>query len=174
MRLPKQGPISARLNKRAAGFEIMPTRLASRVLPRPPAPGIFMMEKILMAEIKIISTKAAPAAIGPYVQGKIVGGLLFASGQVPLVPETGKLAEGGIDAQARQALTNVKALVEAAGSSMDRVLKTTCYLKNISDFAAFNEIYAEFFPQNPPARSCVGGIDLPKDALCEIEVIALA
>lgn len=126
-----------------------------------------------MAEIKVISTRAAPAAIGPYVQGKIAGGLLFASGQVPLVPESGKLAEGGIAEQARQALNNVKALVEAAGSSMDRVLKTTCYLKDINDFAAFNEVYAGFFPENPPARSCVGGIDLPKGALCEIEVIAL-
>ena len=117
---------------------------------------------------------AAPtaAAIGPYVQGKIVNGFLFASGQIPLVPSTGALAEGGIEEQARQALTNVKALVEAAGSDLSKVVKTTCFLKDINDFAAFNAVYAEFFKENAPARSCVGGIDLPKGALCEVEVIA--
>ncbi|MGN0909720.1 MAG: RidA family protein [Succinivibrio sp.] len=125
-----------------------------------------------MAEVKVVSTKAAPAAIGPYVQGKVVGGLLFASGQIPLDPATGKLAEGGIEAQARQALKNVKALVEAAGADLSKVVKTTCFLKDIGDFAAFNKVYAEFFTGDAPARSCVGGIDLPKGALCEIEVIA--
>ncbi len=125
-----------------------------------------------MSTIKVISTDNAPAAIGPYVQGKIVGGLLFASGQIPLDPKTGKLVEGGISAQAKQALTNVKALVEAAGSDMSKVVKTTCFLKDIADFSAFNEVYATFFSGDAPARSCVGGIDLPKGALCEIEVIA--
>lgn len=125
-----------------------------------------------MSTIKVISTDNAPAAIGPYVQGKIVGGLLFASGQIPLDPKTGKLVEGGISAQAKQALTNIKALVEAAGSDMSKVVKTTCFLKDIADFSAFNEVYATFFSGDAPARSCVGGIDLPKGALCEIEVIA--
>ena len=125
-----------------------------------------------MSDVKIVSTTKAPAAIGPYVQGKIVNGFLFASGQIPLVPSTGALAEGGIEEQARQALTNVKALVEAAGSDLSKVVKTTCFLKDINDFAAFNAVYAEFFKVEPPARSCVGGIDLPKGALCEVEVIA--
>lgn len=125
-----------------------------------------------MSEIKVISTENAPAAIGPYVQGKIVGGLLFASGQIPLNPKTGSMVEGGIEEQARQALNNVKALVEAAGSDLSKVVKTTCFLKDIADFAAFNSVYAEFFNASAPARSCVGGIDLPKGALCEIEVIA--
>lgn len=125
-----------------------------------------------MSDVKIVSTTKAPAAIGPYVQGKIVNGFLFASGQIPLVPSTGALAEGGIEEQARQALTNVKALVEAAGSDLSKVVKTTCFLKDINDFAAFNAVYAEFFKENAPARSCVGGIDLPKGALCEVEVIA--
>ena len=125
-----------------------------------------------MSDVKIVSTTKAPAAIGPYVQGIIVNGFLFASGQIPLVPSTGALAEGGIEEQARQALTNVKALVEAAGSDLSKVVKTTCFLKDINDFAAFNAVYAEFFKENAPARSCVGGIDLPKGALCEVEVIA--
>lgn len=125
-----------------------------------------------MSDVKIVSTTKAPAAIGPYVQGKIVNGFLFASGQIPLVPSTGALVEGGIEEQARQALTNVKALVEAAGSDLSKVVKTTCFLKDINDFAAFNAVYAEFFKENAPARSCVGGIDLPKGALCEVEVIA--
>lgn len=125
-----------------------------------------------MSTVKIIATPNAPAAIGPYVQAKVVNGFLYASGQIPLIPETGKLAEGGIEEQARQALKNVQALVEAAGSSLDKVVKTTCFLNDINDFAAFNGVYAEFFKENPPARSCVGGIDLPKGALCEIEVIA--
>lgn len=125
-----------------------------------------------MSDIKVVSTKAAPAAIGPYVQGKIVGNMLFASGQIPLDPASGEIVAGGIREQARQALSNVKALVEAAGSDLEHVVKTTCFLKNISDFASFNEVYAEFFSNNAPARSCVGGIDLPKGALCEIEIIA--
>jgi len=125
-----------------------------------------------MSDIKIISTQNAPAAIGPYVQGKVINGFLFASGQIPLNPATGAMVEGGIEAQARQALLNVKALVEAAGSDLSKVVKTTCFLKDIGDFAAFNAVYAEFFKTEAPARSCVGGIDLPKGALCEIEVIA--
>ena len=125
-----------------------------------------------MASSTVVSTKNAPAAIGPYVQAKVIGNLIFASGQIPLVPETGAMAEGGIKEQARQALKNVENLLTAAGSGLDKVVKTTCFLNNISDFADFNSVYAEFFKENPPARSCVGGIDLPKGALCEIEVIA--
>lgn len=125
-----------------------------------------------MTDIKIISTPNAPAAIGPYVQGKIVGNMLYASGQIPLNPTSGQMVEGGIKEQARQALNNVKALVEAAGTDLEHVVKTTCFLKDIADFASFNEVYAEFFTKNAPARSCVGGIDLPKGALCEIEIIA--
>lgn len=132
----------------------------------------FFLEVITMTEIKIISTEKAPAAIGPYVQGKIVGGMLYASGQIPLDPKTGLMVAGGIKEQAKQALTNVQALLEASGSDLSLVVKTTCFLKDIADFVAFNEVYAEFFKSNPPARSCVGGIDLPKGALCEIEVIA--
>ena len=122
--------------------------------------------------MKTLETKKAPAAIGPYSQAKMVGNFVFASGQIPLDPKTGAMVEGGIAEQARQALNNVKALVEASGSDLSSVVKTTCFLKDIADFAAFNAVYAEFFKENPPARSCVGGIDLPKGALCEIEVIA--
>lgn len=125
-----------------------------------------------MSDIKIVSTTNAPAAIGPYVQGKIINGFLFASGQIPLDPASGKMAEGGIEEQATQALKNVKALVEAAGTDMSKVIKTTCFLKDINDFAAFNAVYAKFFSDPAPARSCVGGIDLPKGALCEVEVVA--
>jgi 2-iminobutanoate/2-iminopropanoate deaminase len=136
------------------------------------ARGRFVFQEKEMSEVKVVSTKSAPAAIGPYVQGKVVGGFLFASGQIPLDPATGSLVSGGIEEQARQALKNVKALVEAAGSDMTKVVKTTCFLKDIGDFAAFNKVYAEFFTGDAPARSCVGAIDLPKGALCEIEVIA--
>lgn len=121
--------------------------------------------------IKVLSTEKAPKAIGPYVQGKIVNGFLFASGQIPLNPVTGQMVEGDIKAQAEQAMKNVMALVEAAGATPDKIVKTTCFLKDIADFAAFNEVYAKFMGESAPARSCVGGIDLPKGALCEVEVV---
>lgn len=124
-------------------------------------------------DIVRVATQHAPAAIGPYVQGKVVNGLLFASGQIPLVPETGKMVEGGIEEQAEQALKNASAIVNAAGSDLRKVIKTTCYLKDIKDFEAFNRVYEKFFDAEPPARSCVGGLQLPKGALCEVEVIAL-
>ena len=120
----------------------------------------------------VVATDKAPAAIGPYVQGRIACGLLFASGQIPLNPQTGELVAGDISEQARQALLNVKAVVEAAGSSMEKIVKTTCFLTDIGDFAAFNQVYAEFFPDAKPARSCVGGLNLPKGARCEVEVVA--
>ena len=105
--------------------------------------------------MKTISTPNAPAAVGPYAQGNIVNGLLFASGQIALVPETGELAGDTIEAQSRQVMKNVGALLEAAGTDFDHVVKTTCFLDDINDFAAFNAIYAESFGETLPARSCV-------------------
>ena len=120
----------------------------------------------------IVSTDKAPAAIGPYSQGIKVGNLLFTSGQIPLDPATGTFPEG-IQAQARQSLSNVKAILAEAGVSMDQVIKTTVFLKDMNDFAAMNEVYATFFTEgNYPARSAVEVARLPKDALVEIEAIA--
>lgn len=121
-----------------------------------------------------ISTAAAPAAIGPYSQGVATpGGMVFVSGQLGLVPSTGKLAEGGVEAQARQALANVKAILEAAGCQMSDVVKTTCLLADIADFAKFNVVYDEFFGDGvAPARSAFAVRALPKGALVEIEAIA--
>ena len=121
---------------------------------------------------KVVSTKKAPAAIGPYAQANIVGNFVFTSGQVPLDPETGALVEGGIEAQTRQSLLNVKAVLEEAGSSMDKVIKTTCFLQNMDDFAKMNEVYASFFEGDYPSRSAFQVGKLPKDALIEIEAIA--
>lgn len=116
-------------------------------------------------------TEKAPAAIGPYSQAIAAGSLVFTSRQLPVSPETGETACGGISGQARQSCENVRAVLEAAGSSMDRVLKTTCFLTDMGDFAAFNEVYASFFTGRP-ARSCVAVRQLPKGVLCEIEAIA--
>ena len=120
---------------------------------------------------KIISTDKAPAAIGPYSQAVEAGGFVFASGQIPIDPATGNIPEG-IEAQARQALTNVKNLVEAAGLTLDAVVKTSVFIRNMDDFAKVNEIYATFFDGDCPARSCVEVARLPKDVLIEVEVIA--
>ncbi len=120
---------------------------------------------------KVISTNNAPAAIGPYSQAIEAQGLVFCSGQIPIDPATGIIPEG-IEAQAKQALTNVKNLVEAAGLSMDDVIKTSVFIKNMDDFAKINEIYATFFTKDYPARSCVEVARLPKDVLIEVEVIA--
>lgn len=122
--------------------------------------------------MKVISTDKAPAAIGPYSQGKIVNGMLFASGQIPVDPATGVIPEG-IAAQAEQSCKNCGALLEAAGLTFDDVIKTTCFLADIADFAAFNEVYAKYFTSKP-ARSCVAVRDIPKGCLCEIEILALA
>jgi len=120
----------------------------------------------------IVSTDKAPAAIGPYSQGVKVGNLLFTSGQIPLDPATGTFPEG-IQAQARQSLSNVKAILAEAGVSMDQVIKTTVFLKDMNDFAAMNEVYATFFTEGSyPARSAVEVARLPKDVLVEIEAIA--
>lgn len=117
-----------------------------------------------------VTTSNAPAAIGPYSQAMKVGNLVFCSGQIPVNPATGSVPET-IAEQAEQSCKNIKGLVEAAGSSMDKVVKTTCFLSDISDFAAFNEVYAKYFTSNP-ARSCVAVKDIPKGVKCEIEAIA--
>ena len=120
--------------------------------------------------MKVISTDKAPGAIGPYSQGYIVGEMVYTSGQIPIDPATGEMAEG-IEAQTEQSCRNVIAILEAAGSGAEKVIKTTCFLAEIADFAAFNEVYAKYFTSKP-ARSCVAVKDLPKGALCEIECIA--
>ena len=122
--------------------------------------------------MKKIKTSAAPAAIGPYSQGYIVNGFVFTSGQIPVDPTTGAVPEG-IAAQAEQSCKNVQAILEAASSSMDQVIKTTCFLADMSDFAAFNEVYAKYFTMQP-VRSCVAVKTLPKNVLCEIEAIAVS
>ena len=120
--------------------------------------------------MNVISTDKAPAAIGPYSQGIIVNGMLFASGQIPVDPATGIIPEG-ITAQAEQSCKNCGALLAAAGLDFTKVIKTTCFLADIADFAAFNEVYAKYFISKP-ARSCVAVKDIPKGCLCEIELLA--
>ncbi|MDD6346587.1 MAG: RidA family protein [Lachnospiraceae bacterium] len=121
--------------------------------------------------MQVISTEKAPAAIGPYSQGYIVNGLLYTSGQIPADPATGVIVGEDIVSQAHQSCKNIGALLEAAGTSYDKVVKTTCFLADMGDFAAFNEVYASYFT-GKPARSCVAVKTLPKNVLCEIEVIA--
>lgn len=120
----------------------------------------------------IISTPKAPAAIGPYSQAVLVNGMLFTSGVIPIDPETNTLVEGDVTAQARQAIGNLKNLIEASGSSMDKVVKTTVFIKDMNDFGKINDIYKDFFTSDFPARSCVEVARLPKDVLIEIEAIA--
>lgn len=121
--------------------------------------------------METINTKNAPAAIGPYSQGMIVGNMIYTSGQIPINPESGNIEATDIAAQAEQAIKNLKAVLEAAGSSLEKVVKTTCFLQNINDFSTFNSVYEKYFV-NKPARSCVEVGALPKGALVEIEVIA--
>lgn len=121
--------------------------------------------------MKIIETKNAPAAIGPYSQGILAGDLVYTSGQIPLVPESGILADGGIEEQTKQAIQNLSAVLEGAGSGLEKVIKTTCFLQSMGDFAAFNAVYEKYFTGRP-ARSCVEVSALPKGALVEIEAIA--
>lgn len=121
--------------------------------------------------MKKIATTKAPAAIGPYSQGMILNGILFTSGQVPLSPETGEVVGKDITEQAEQVMKNLGAILEEAGTSYDKTLKTLCFLANMADFAAFNEVYAKYFTEKP-ARSCVAVKELPKGVLCEVEVIA--
>jgi reactive intermediate/imine deaminase len=122
--------------------------------------------------MKVIATTNAPGAIGPYSQGFVVNGFVYTSGQIPVDPATGAVPEG-IAAQAEQSCKNVAAILEAAGSGMEKVFKTTCFLADMGDFAAFNEVYAKYFISKP-ARSCVAVKTLPKNVLCEIEAIAEA
>lgn len=120
----------------------------------------------------IISTPKVPAAIGPYSQAVLVNGMLFTSGVIPIDPETNTLVEGDVTVQARQAIGNLKNLIEASGSSMDKVVKTTVFIKDMNDFGKINDIYKDFFTSDFPARSCVEVARLPKDVLIEIEAIA--
>lgn len=120
---------------------------------------------------KVISTDKAPGAIGPYSQAIVVNNMLYTSGQIPINPETGELAEGTIEAQAEQVCKNLEAILKEAHTSFDSVIKTTCFLADMNDFAAFNEIYAKYFVSKP-ARSCVAVKTLPKNVLCEVELIA--
>ena len=122
--------------------------------------------------MKVIATEKAPGAIGPYSQGFVTNGFVYTSGQIPVNPADGTIP-AGIAAQAEQSCKNVGAILEAGGSSFEKVVKTTCFLAAIADFAAFNEVYAKFFTSKP-ARSCVAVKDLPKGVLCEIEAIAEA
>ncbi len=119
-----------------------------------------------------ITTDKAPAAIGPYSQGMIVNGMLYASGQIPIIPESGAIAQGDITVQARQVMQNIGEILKAAGTSYEQVVKTTCFLADMGDFGAFNEVYEEYFT-GKPARSCVAVKQLPKNVLCEVEVIAV-
>lgn len=121
---------------------------------------------------KIVATDKAPAAIGPYAQANIIGNLVITSGQIPIDPATGNLVEGDIEVQTRQVFANLKAVLEAAGSSLDKIVKTTCFMDNMNDFAKMNEVYASFFSGDYPSRSAVEVAKLPKGALIEIEVIA--
>ena len=121
---------------------------------------------------EIITASHAPAAIGPYSHAVQVGDLLFTSGQIPLVPETGKIVEGGIEAQAEQVLNNLASVLEAAGMDFSNVVKTTVFLTDLADFATVNAIYATHFPSAPPARSCVQVAKLPAGARMEMELIA--
>lgn len=125
-----------------------------------------------MAQKRVVATDGAPKAIGPYSQAIVHGGLIYCSGQIPLDPATGQIVEGGAAEQAARVLENLKAVLEEAGSSLDRVLKTTVFLKDMGDFAVINEVYGRYFHVNPPARATVEAARLPRDARVEIECIA--
>ena len=120
----------------------------------------------------IISTKLAPAAIGPYEQGIKIGSFIFTSGQIPIDPETNNLVAGDIKNETTQVLRNIEAVLQAAGSSLDKIIKVTVYLKNISDFSSMNEVYQSFFTENKPARSCVEVSNLPKGVGVEMDAVA--
>ncbi len=122
--------------------------------------------------MKIVQTKEAPAAIGPYSQGMIVGNIFYSSGQIPLTAE-GELVTGTVEEQTHQVFKNIKAVLKAAGSSLDSVIKATVFIKNMDDFPKINDVYASYFGDHKPARSCVEVARLPKDVLIEVEVIAL-
>ena len=121
-----------------------------------------------------VKTDAAPGALGPYSQAIVAGGMVYCAGQIPLDPATGTIVSGGIAPQTEQVLNNLRAVLKAAGSDLDRCVKTTVFLKDMNDFAAMNAVYATYFPDSPPARSTVEVARLPKDALVEIEAIAIS
>ena len=123
--------------------------------------------------VKTLHTEKAPAAVGPYSQATEVNGFIFTSGQIPLIPETGELVSDDIKKATARSLDNIKAILEEAGSSLDKVLKVNIFLDDVNDFAAVNEVYAEYFTEHKPARSCVEVANLPKKALIEIEAIAV-
>lgn len=123
--------------------------------------------------MKVVRTDNAPAAIGPYSQGIVTHGFLFASGQIALDPQSGEMVGTTIEEQSEQVMKNVIGLLEAVGTDLDHVIKTTCFLADINDFVAFNEVYARFFDKSLPARSAVGVAALPKGALVEVEVVAV-
>ncbi len=122
--------------------------------------------------MKVVATEKAPKALGPYSQGYIHNGMFYSAGQIPINPETDAIEETTIEGQTEQVCKNLAAVLNAAGSSFDNVIKTTCFLANMEDFAAFNEVYAKYFVSKP-ARSCVAVKTLPKNVLCEIELIAV-
>ncbi|CAE6414540.1 unnamed protein product [Rhizoctonia solani] len=124
--------------------------------------------------LSVVATQDAPSAIGPYAQAIKAGGFIFASGCIPLVPSTMQVVEGGIEQQTAQALANLKAVVTASGSDVNKIVKTTVFMKDMNDFVAMNKVYAEFFGEHKPARSAVEVARLPKDVLVEIEFVALA
>lgn len=121
---------------------------------------------------KVVATEKAPAAIGPYAQANVIGNMVFTSGQLGMNPETGELVEGGVEAQTHQVFANLKAVLEAAGTSLDKVVKTTCFLQSMDDFAKMNAVYASYFEGQFPSRSAVEVAKLPKGGLVEIEAIA--
>lgn len=125
-------------------------------------------------ETVVVSTNRAPAAIGPYSQAIKAGDFVFLSGQIPIHPATGEVVEGDIKIQTRQVLENIKHILDAAGSSLDKVVKTTVFMKDLNDYVAMNDVYKEFFPNKPPARAAVQAAKLPRDAHVEIEAIALS
>ncbi len=127
-----------------------------------------------MTERRIVKTEGAPGAIGPYSQAVVAGGFVYCSGQIPIDPATGQFVEGGVREQTAQVLRNLSGVLEAAGSSLGRVVKTTVFLADMGDFAEMNGVYAGFFRENPPARSTVQAARLPRDARVEIDVVALA
>ena len=126
------------------------------------------MEKV------VVSTNKAPAAIGPYSQAIKIGNLVFISGQIPILPATGEIVQGDIKVQAKQVLENLRRILEAADSSLDKVVKTTVFMKDLNDYTAINDVYKEFFPNKPPARAAVQAARLPKDVGVEIEAIAFS
>jgi 2-iminobutanoate/2-iminopropanoate deaminase len=123
---------------------------------------------------EVVATHNAPQAIGPYSQAIRANGFIFVSGQIPLNPATQKVVDGGVSEQTEQALTNLEAILKAAGSGLDKVVRTTVYLKDMNEFTAMNDVYERFFPQRPPARSTIEAARLPKDVRVEIDAIALA